>query len=204
MFATAAPPYANGQPRAWSIWTTHTYNVAMSDEIGHFESPDLKNDPDGEETPCFKGPYIPGCLGSDLDFDGFSYQPVWPDGARRHPGPLAFSSPESRGKDGSWDSVMNKIRFETDLPALQPLETCDLQGNGCQNPPPGANFYPWFHTIPMTRSCAWTLSDDLPGQLSNFGGEQAAWGPVELTDYGGGLVVVANFASSVRNNPCRT
>ncbi len=202
MFDTAAPPYPNGQPRAWSIWTVHTYNVAMSDEIGHFESPDAKKDQDGEEEPCFHGPFIPGCLGSDLDFDGFSYQPDWPDGDRRHPGPLTFTSPEVLNAKGQWVDAMNKIRFETDLPAIQPLATCDLEGNGCQNPPPGANFYPWFHTIPVDGSCAWTLSDDLPGMLSNFGGEQAAWGPVLSTDYGGGLAAVGNFASSVLNNPC--
>jgi hypothetical protein len=104
--------------------------------------------------------------------------------------------------NGSRVSAMRSIRFETDLPALQPIETCDLQGNGCQNPPPGANFYPWFHTVTVNRACAWTLSNDLPGQLSNFGGEQAAWGPVETTDYGAGFVAVSNFASPVLDNPC--
>jgi hypothetical protein len=36
----------------------------------------------------------------------------------------------------------------------------------------------------MGRRCAWGLTNDIPGQLSNFGGEQAGWGPLELTDYG--------------------
>jgi len=34
------------------------------------------------------------------------------------------------------------------------------------------------------QRCAWALTIDIPGQLSNFGGEQAAWGPLELTNYG--------------------
>jgi hypothetical protein len=114
----------------------------MSDEIGHFESPDALNDPNGEETPCFKGPYIPGCLGSDFDFDGFSYQSDWPDGSARHPGPMVFTSPDVRNKHGDWVSAMNTIRFETNLPSIQPLETCDLQGNGCQNPPPAPTSIP--------------------------------------------------------------
>jgi hypothetical protein len=32
--------------------------------------------------------------------------------------------------------------------------------------------------------CACALTNDIAGQLSNFGGEQAAWGPLELTNYG--------------------
>jgi len=34
------------------------------------------------------------------------------------------------------------------------------------------------------QRCAWALANDIPGQFSNFGGEQAAWGPLELTNYG--------------------
>lgn len=58
------------------------------------------------------------------------------------------------------------------------------------NPPPGAAFYPWYH-LALARGlqgrgvrCAWTPSNDLPNQITNFGGEQRAWGPLELTDYG--------------------
>ncbi len=33
--------------------------------------------------------------------------------------------------------------------------------------------------------CSWALTDDgVPNQLSNFGGEVAGWGPLELTNYG--------------------
>jgi hypothetical protein len=201
MFSTAAPPYPSGQPRQWAMWTVHTYNVAMSDEIGHFEAPDEKGK--AEEHPCYTKPYIEGCIGTDVDFDGYAYQPDWPDGSANHPGPQIFSSPESLVGPATWAPVSTDIRFEADLPALQPLATCDFQGNGCTNPPPGANFYPWFHLVPHDAGCAWTLSNDLPGQLSNFGGEQAAFGPVEFTDYGdGGGPVVENFASEVLSNPC--
>jgi hypothetical protein len=40
----------------------------------------------------------------------------------------------------------------------------------------------------------------LPNQISNFGGEQAAWGPLELTDYGFDLRY-HNFARTI-GNPC--
>ncbi len=44
------------------------------------------------------------------------------------------------------------------------------------------------------------MSNDLPNQISNFGGEQAAWGPLELTDYGFDLRY-HNFANTI-SNPC--
>jgi hypothetical protein len=201
MFDTAAPPFPNGQSQQWPMWSIHTYNVAMSDEIGHFETPDRHGDGNSEERPCFSGPYIRGCLGSDTDFDGFSYQPDWPDGSANHPGPWAFTSPQSRNAAGHWSDQISQVRFETDIPAVD--AACNvITGDGCANPPNGANFYPWFHTITAHGACAWTLSNDLPGQISNFGGEQAAWGPLERTDYGGGFVAFENNASEVIDNPC--
>ena len=62
-----------------------------------------------------------------------------------------------------------------------------ITGAGCTVPPNGAAFYPWFHLITANGGCAWTLSNDIPGQLDSFGGVQAAWGPLELTDFGGGF-----------------
>ena len=51
------------------------------------------------------------------------------------------------------------------------------------------------------RHCAWALTNDIPGQLSNFGGEQAGWGPLELTNYGFDLRY-HNFAHVIKN-PCQ-
>jgi hypothetical protein len=74
------------------------------------------------------------------------------------------------------------------------------------NPPPGAQFYPWYHLAMAqgvsgsSSSCAWTPSNHLPNQISNFGGEQAAWGPLELTDYGFDKRI-HNFARTIPN-PC--
>jgi hypothetical protein len=76
-------------------------------------------------------------------------------------------------------------------------------GGHCTNPPPGAQFYPWYHLASIGQAqtkCAWTISDDLPNQITNFGGERAAWGPLELTDYGFDLRY-HNFANSTAN-PC--
>jgi hypothetical protein len=189
MYDRALPPLPNGQPTAWTTWSAHTDNVAYDVETGHFEAPDAAADPStDEDQPCFTGPVIPGCLGSDADFDGYPYHAVWPNGSPNYPTPNYFSSPRSlRG------AIYPIARFETDLPRIEeannggPLACDHHTGAGCTNPPPGA-FYPWYHLlrVPSTRACAWGLTNDMPRpqQLSNFGGEQAAWGPLELTDYG--------------------
>ena len=37
---------------------------------------------------------IAGCTGQNDGFDGYDYQPVWPDGnTKLHPTPIQFSSP---------------------------------------------------------------------------------------------------------------
>jgi hypothetical protein len=85
------------------------------------------------------------------------------------------------------------------------LQSCDHHtGQNCTNPPVGASFYPWFHlaSVPGFRDrCAWALSNDLPNQITNFGGEQAAWGSLLVTDYGFDTRI-HNFASTPSANPC--
>ena len=96
------------------------------------------------------------------------------------------------------------VRFETDLPRIEEPNSggvCDHHtGVGCTNPPPGAAFYPWYHLVAFEGGCAWTMSNDLPNQISNFGGEVSAWGPLELTDYGFDQRY-HNFARQI-TNPC--
>jgi hypothetical protein len=210
MYDTAAAPLRGGQPTAWTTWSAHTDNVAYDVETGHFEAPDAATDPDpNEDAPCFTGPVIPGCLGSDSDFDGIPYHATWPDGSRNTPTPNFLTSPLSLDRSGRFANEYPIARFETDLPRIEEADnggglTCDHHtGAGCTNPPPGA-FYPWFHLLRSPASlggrCAWGLTNDMPGQLSDFGGEQAAWGPLQLTDYGFDKRF-HNFARSVRN-PC--
>jgi hypothetical protein len=199
---------------AWAAWTAHTINVSYTVELGHFETPDLGGGTgegrSKEEGPCFNGPTIPGCLGFfalDLDFDGFSYKPDWPNGTASYPTPLLVSSPESQRPSGAFSAPFKKSQFETDMLVIQflaPGSTCNpFAGTGCSLPPPGADFYPWFHLAAPGGTCAWTLSNDgIPNQIENFGGESVAWGPPELTDYGGGFVAYENFASGAKANPC--
>ena len=78
-------------------WAAHSYNVAFSDEIGHFEycasasvetgncvkAAGQDSDVDADDVICFNPSdstlvKIGGCLGSDDDFDGPPYQNTWP------------------------------------------------------------------------------------------------------------------------------
>ena len=77
-------------------WAAHSYNVAFSDEIGHFEycnadhrrgrrlhRPTASRTLDDDDTGCFSPAFsllvkIGGCIATDADFDGPSYQHDWP------------------------------------------------------------------------------------------------------------------------------
>jgi hypothetical protein len=204
MYATSQPIAPGGVPVTWAGWTAHTVNVSASWEIGHFEKPD-ENRPNREEGPCFPGPTIPGCVGTDSDFDGYAYKTgVWPDGSPLHPTAWAFSSPLTKAAGGQGYHVpFDMVNFETDLPAVEP--TCNVFTLvGCSNPPPGASFYPFPHTQTLLKSrCGWSIGADVPNQLDNYGGNPTvAWGPPEVIDYGGGFVAALNYATGAFANPC--
>jgi hypothetical protein len=99
------PMYATSSEHTRVIWAAHSYNIAFSDEIGHFEYcnavkreggactqdgvHDLDNGlPAGAEDDlgCFDAAFastkgltpVGGCTSADFDFDGVPYQLVWP------------------------------------------------------------------------------------------------------------------------------
>jgi len=155
------PMYSTTSEKTRVTWASHSYNIAYSDEIGHF---DFCNGPgaitpggtcpagntegntnnssptDVDNVACFPTSssllvQVSGCNGENDGYDGVSYQPVWPDGnTRLHPTALTFSSPLT----GSGYNVnYNRMAFETDTPSIeQQLGQCDpLSGLGCTNPP---------------------------------------------------------------------
>src|SRR5262249_53270305 len=96
---------------------------------------------------------ITGCAGTDADFDGVPYQPFWPDGnTTLHPTSLLFTSPLINGSQS-----YSRVAFEADIPRIE-FDTIPLcqrhvsnpadpnPGQGCVNPPTGANFYPIYST----------------------------------------------------------
>ena len=206
------PAYSTANPRG-NTWSAHTYNVAFSDEIGHFENclaldqnfncasagAQDASGLDADDTGCVPGTdstvvHINGCFTSDGDFDGQSYQPDWPGtnsspGLDRlfHPSPVLFTSPVL--SDGS---NYSSVAFETDLPRIEASDSqfnppfCNfLTGANCVNPPSGANFYPFFSTGTVGGACTWQLGGPfIPGTVNNFGGSSAAeFGPLLPTVY---------------------
>jgi hypothetical protein len=113
------PMYSTSGPDTRVLWAAHSYNVAFSDEIGHFEYCNSApfggrcrsaggypnaTDPtsDSDDRACFPYPVVDplgatissltGCLSTDTDFDGPEYHgAAWPGG----PGAVAgnVSSP---------------------------------------------------------------------------------------------------------------
>jgi hypothetical protein len=204
------PEYSTGNPRG-NTWSAHTYNIAMSDEIGHFEnclaidangnctSPGGQ-DPtlDQDDTECVPGAdstvvKIDGCFFDDEDWDGQSYRLDWPGtnpnpfvDRALHPTPLLFTSPVSRGRNYS------TIAFETDLPRIEAADAqfnppfCDEKtGANCVNPPHGAQFYPFYTTGFHDGTCTWQEGGNfIPGTIDHFGGSSTTeFGPVLYTVY---------------------
>ena len=91
------------------------------------------------------GPVIPGCLGSDSDFDGFPCHADWPNGSAAFPAPNLISSPHSLSRSGADTATYPVARFETGPPRIEEagngggLEGNHHTGAGCTNPPPGAS-----------------------------------------------------------------
>jgi hypothetical protein len=224
------PEYSTANPRG-NTWSLHTYNVAFSDEIGHFEHcvalDDQFNcavagaddsgglDEDDGNNFCLPGKdawtvHINGCLSSDVDFDGPSYQNDWPGtipdpkaDQQVHPEPVMFTSPTTTGGHD-----FPTIAFETDLPGIE--SGCNrTTGAGCVDPPPGAAFYPFYSTTNDNGTCTWQEGGPfLPATINDYGGSAAAeFGPLLKTVYPRpGLTTIQrfnNFNSGDRSNGCR-
>jgi hypothetical protein len=219
-----------------NTWSAHTTNVSYSDEIGHFEhcleldanfncavaGSDDEDGLDADDVFCVPGSdstliHINGCFQADLDFDGPSYQPDWPgtnpnvhQDRKFHMEPVIFSSPTTNG-----GHQYPNFQFEADMPAFEP--TCDTTtGAGCTNPPPGAEFYP-FYSPRLDRVhgngrhhetvCNWQEGGDfIPGTVNDYGGSSAEFGSLLLTTYpGAGFTPVQryeNFNSGTMPNTC--
>ena len=131
-------------------WAALQANVGFAIEAGHFETG--SGDGDTDDAPCFPtGPIsiLPGCIDQangdgDLDFDGTSYQPDWPDGTHNNATSLLFTSPLSAANgSSSYHDTYPIMQIETDVPASE--STCTSTGIGCTVPPPGASFYPFYN-----------------------------------------------------------
>jgi hypothetical protein len=167
------PMYSTSSEHTRVPWAAHSYNIAFSDEIGHFEYCKVVNTadgtcsvpagrdsgraPDADDVGCFAVSQLPpgsvpiaGCQGTDVDFDGPEYFNNWP-GTLTNPGldrklhaqPIRFTSPTTGG------AQFERVAFEADLPRIEFATTpaCNrVTGANCVNPPVGAGFYPFYTT----------------------------------------------------------
>jgi hypothetical protein len=206
------PMYSTSSEHTRVPWAAHSYNVAFSDEIGHFEycnranpqgscvNPGVNDQKkDADDTGCFNPDQslriqVGGCTATDNDFDGVSYQKTWPGSltnttqdAALNPRSILFSSPTFNGA-----SNYSRVAFEADLPRIEAADfggICNRDtGAGCSNPPPGSNFYPFFSSRNGgPAGCFWQLGGaNIPGTTNTFGGNSSAeFGPLLFLDYPG-------------------
>ena len=249
------PMYSTSSKHTRVVWAAHSYNVAFSDEVGHFEYcnavdqeggdctqdgvHDLDNGlPPGAEDDfgCFDASFasllglvpIGGCTSTDFDFDGVPYQLVWPGTFRNprkdhrfHARSVLFTSPLFVDSNTRRRRNYQRVAFEADLPRIESNTNPPCQrhianpgdpnpGQGCVNPPAGANFYPFFSTRGGKDECTWQEGGAfIPGTKNTFGGSSAAeFGPLlELaypvaTPPGSVSTRYNNFRQVLSYNPC--
>jgi hypothetical protein len=227
------PMYSTSSELTRVPWAAHSYNIAFSDEIGHFDncngpnaiadggacpagntegSPSNPQPVDGDDGGCFPASssllvQVAGCVGSNNGFDGTPYQPVWPDGnTTLHPTAVRFTSPLT----GFGFSVnYSRVAFEADLPRIE--GTCNRStGVGCtllpttDNNQPAA-FYPYFDIQGTGNDCTWGLGGHIPG--TNDFGQNNQYGSLLTLHYiglGGGSITRINDFRQIMNNPCTT
>ena len=225
------PEYSTANVRG-NTWSAHTYNIAMSDEIGHFENclaiddeancttpgfQDAGNttpDEDDQES-CVPGTdsslvMIDGCFGADEDFDSQAYRNDWPGTGSTAPvpTPVLFTSPVT-GLGRNYST----IAFETDLPDIESSQdnppVCNrTTGANCVIPPAGAQFYPFFTSTIRDGTCTWQEGgNSIQGTINHFGGSaKAEFGRLLSTDYPSpGFTItnrINNFNSGDLRNAC--
>ena len=145
------PMYSTSTPHTRVPWAAHSYNIAFSDEIGHFDyctgstpvptsffgvscpagdSEGVAGDKeptDKDDNFCFPASQshlvqVSGCTDSNFGFDGVPYKPLWPDGNSNHPTPIRFTSPLT---GENFHQNYARSAFETDLPDLE--STCSTK-----------------------------------------------------------------------------
>jgi hypothetical protein len=204
------PMYSTSTKQTTVPWAAHTYNVAFSDEIGHFDwcsqvdtsngtCAGLEGEPgidqewwDYDDVGCFPDSAatlypVAGCVGSnDPGFDGASYMPDWPDGnTYLHPTPIVITSPLT---GPNYNQNYAQSAFEVDTPAIEPDSHCNQNtGAGCTLLPytdekVPVTFYP-FYSDTGGPSCRWLFGNDVPGLTVNDFGKDSQYGTLQEQHY---------------------
>jgi hypothetical protein len=201
------PMYSTSSEQTRVIWAAHSYNVAFSDETGHFQAcngpnaitpgghcPSGNTEYDGEasdanDTGCFPASsstlvQIPGCFegNGNTGFDSVPYNPVWPDSnTNLHPTSILFTSPLTGPE---YNTNYKRMAFEADLPRIEDPTVCHrlTDGSGCTLIPTTddgqpANFYPFYSIGNVGDQCVWMLGNDPTGTTNDFG-KNNQYGPL--------------------------
>jgi hypothetical protein len=217
------PMYSTSSEQTRVPWAAHSFNIAFSDEIGHF---DYCNgiDPatarctgtegagrdieaaDGDDNICFPAAAstrvpVSGCIDSNTGFDGVSYKEVWPDGNRGlHPTAWQFTSPLT---GPAYDVNYSRVAFEADLPRIEAADfggSCNrTTGAGCTRIPitddgQPADFYPFYSKGFTSLGCTWVWGNHVPGLSVDDFGRNAQYGSLLRLAYTGpGGTVIHRF-----------
>lgn len=192
------PEYATAKFGNFVPWAALQANVGFSIETGHFQL-GANGDGDSDDALCFPGPTLAGCIGSDVDFDGTSYIPDWPDGTRNNATSLQIGSifgngmgPVSAARGTSnYKDTYPAFQLETDILASE--STCTPTGAGCTVPPPGAAFYPFYA---QSSNCTFTFGNDIRGATVNDFGRDVQYGTPNLPWFFG------TASGGLQANPC--
>ena len=166
-------------------------------------------------------PPIGRCFDADIDFDGVPYQNTWPGtltnpgrDQQLHPRPVLFTSPLFTNSNTKSTQNYDRVAFETDLPNIE--LACQVfisnpanpnPGAGCVNPPPGAEFYPFYTTRGGEGSCTWQFGGaNIPGTKQTFGGSSTVeYGPLveaAIPVPTGIQLIYLRFGQVLSSNPC--
>ena len=154
------PEFSTSTPQTRNVNAAHTYNIAFSDEIGHFEycgkvandaissclqplGPDTNDgepapDPMGDDDGCLPASAsldvkIGGCLDIDGDYDGVPYTFSWP-GSISNPVADRLLHPTSQLFSSPTTNGMNftSMAFESDISRDESADTAFRVAVPCQ------------------------------------------------------------------------
>ena len=195
---TYHPMYSTAGPQTRATWTAYPYNIAYSDETGHFQycsqvdestgtctgeegAPGAQQPADADDYLCFGADQstldpISGCVAPNYGFDGPPYQDDWPNGQPNRGTPVIFSSPLT---GPGYDVNYQQEALAAPLPFNEyggGNQKCDIYTEtGCTLLPvtddgTPAAFYPFFSTTRL-GGCSWMEGTDIRGlTVNDFGG----------------------------------
>jgi hypothetical protein len=202
--------YSTSTIKTRATWTAFPYNIAWSDETGHFQycsqsdtstgqctgmegAPGDQEPADADDTGCFPASAatrdpVGGCIAANYGFDGPPYQRDWPNGSRNRPTPIMFTSPLTGRhftRNYPLNSLVAPLPFDEFGGGNQP---CDIfTATGCTKLPvtddgTRAKFYPYFYTTHVA-GCSWGEGTDVPGLTVNDLGKLNQYGSYDKGVY---------------------